>query len=64
MELVKYHLGWKLALNLKLSQGGFHPTTLVYFRQRLIEKGKADMAMRAVLAALQKEGLLPKRRGS
>jgi transposase len=61
MELVKYHLGWKLALNLKLSQGGFHPTTLVYFRQRLIEKGKADLAMRAVLAALQKEGLLPKR---
>ena len=61
MELVKYHLGWKLALNLKLSQGGFHPTTLVYFRQRLIEHGKADMAMRAVLAALQKEGLLPKR---
>jgi hypothetical protein len=61
MELVKYHLGWKLALNLKLSQGGFHPTTLVYFRQRLIEKGKADMAMRAVLAALQEEGLLPKR---
>ena len=61
MELVKYHLGWKLALNLKLSQGGFHPTTLVYFRQRLIEKGKADIAMRAVLAALQKEGLLPKR---
>src|ERR1700740_2119941 len=37
VELVKYHLGWKLALNLKLSEGGFHPTTLVYFRQRLIE---------------------------
>jgi hypothetical protein len=46
---------------LKLSQGGFHPTTLVYFRQRLIEHGKADIAMRAVLAALQKEGLPPKR---
>jgi transposase len=61
MELVKYHLGWKLALNLKLSQGSFHPTTLVYFRQRLIENGKADIAMRAVLVALQKEGLLPKR---
>ena len=37
VELVKYHLGWKLALNLKLSEGGFHSTTLVYFRQRLIE---------------------------
>src|SRR5260221_898206 len=61
MELVKYHLGWKLALNLKLSQGGFYPTTLVYFRHRLIERGKADVAMRAVLAALQKEGLLAKR---
>jgi Transposase DDE domain/Transposase domain (DUF772) len=60
VELVKYHLGWKLALNLKLSEGGFHPTTLVYFRQRLIEHAKSDVAMRAVLAALQKEGLLPK----
>jgi len=61
VELVKYHLGWKLALNLKLSEGGFHPTTLVYFRQRLIEHGKADLAMRAVLEALQKEGLVPTR---
>jgi transposase len=61
LELVKYHLGWKLALNLKLSEGGFHPTTLVYFRQRLIEHGKADLAMGAVLEALQKEGLVPKR---
>ena len=48
VEPVKYHLGWKLALNLKLNEGGFHPTT-------------ADVAMRAVLAALQKEGLIPKR---
>jgi hypothetical protein len=34
LELVKFHLGWKLALNLKLSEGGFHPTTLVYFRSQ------------------------------
>jgi hypothetical protein len=61
VDLVKYHLGWKLALNLKLSENGFHPTTLVYFRQRLIAHAKADVAMRGVLAALQKEGLLPKR---
>jgi Transposase DDE domain/Transposase domain (DUF772) len=61
VELVKYHLGWKLALNLKLSDQGFHPTTLVYFRQRLIEHGKTDVAMRAVLHALQKEGFLSKR---
>jgi transposase len=61
VELVKYHLGWKLALNLKLSDQGFHPTTLVYFRQRLIEHAKSQVAMRAVLEALQKEGLVVKR---
>ena len=26
--------GWKLALNLKLNDQGFHPTPLVYFRHR------------------------------
>jgi len=61
VELVKYHLGWKLALNLKLSDKGFHPTTLLYFRKRLIEHAKSGVAMRAVLAALQKEGLIAKR---
>src|ERR1700726_4124033 len=54
VELVKYHLGWKVALNLKLSDQGFHPTTLVYFRQRLIEHTKTGVAMRAVLEALKK----------
>ncbi|MBV8416392.1 MAG: transposase, partial [Verrucomicrobia bacterium] len=44
-ELVKYHLGWKLALNLKLGAEGFHPTTLVNFRQRLLEAGKSDLAL-------------------
>jgi Transposase DDE domain/Transposase domain (DUF772) len=61
VEMVKYHLGWKLALNLKLGDPGFHPTTLVYFRQRLLEHAKSDLAFRAVLDALQAEGLLPKR---
>ena len=41
VELVKYHLGWKLALNLKLSEEGFHPTTLVYFRQRRLSTPRA-----------------------
>jgi hypothetical protein len=61
VEMVKYHLGWKLALNLKLGDPGFHPTTLVYFRQRLVEHAKSDVAFRAVLEALQAEGFLPKR---
>jgi transposase len=61
VEMVKYHLGWKLALNLKLGDPGFHSTTLVYFRQRLLEHAKSDLAFRAVLDALQAEGLIPKR---
>jgi transposase len=60
-ELVKYHLGWKLALNLKLMADGFHPSTLVHFRQRLLEAGKSDLALRAVLKALEKEGFIAKR---
>jgi hypothetical protein len=61
VEMVEYHLGWKLALNLKLGDPGFHPTTLVYFCQRLLEHAKSDLAFRAVLESLQKEGLVPKR---
>ena len=32
-----YHLGWKYALDLELPYEGFHPTVLVYFRDRLEE---------------------------
>jgi transposase len=61
LEMVRYHLGWKLALHLGLGQAGFHPTTLVYFRQRLLEHAKSDLAFGAVLEALHQAGLLPKR---
>jgi transposase len=61
LEMVKYHLGWKLALNLELEQKGFHPTVLCYFRQRLVEQDQAGAAFGAVLEALQEEGLVPKK---
>ena len=61
VEMVKYHLGWKLALNLNLNDRGFHSTTLVNFRQRLLENDKGHVAFQTVLEALQKEGLIPKR---
>src|SRR5260221_11586873 len=32
--LVKYHLGWQLALNLELNFKGLPHTTLSYFRER------------------------------
>ena len=61
VEMVNYHLGWKLALNLALEEKGFHPTTLVYFRERLLEHEEATLAFRAVLEALEQEGLVAKR---
>src|SRR5256885_13751713 len=60
LEMVKYHLGWKLALNLELEEKGFHPTVLVYFRQRLLEHNQAGVPFEAVLQALQEEGFIPK----
>jgi transposase len=60
-DLVRYHLGWKLALNLEVGERGFHPTTLVTFRQRLVDNEQGKIAFDAVLEALQAEGLVPKR---
>jgi len=36
VEMVRLHLGWKHALNLRINYGGFHPTSLVTFRERLM----------------------------
>lgn len=59
-ELVKYHLGWKLALNLKVSYPGFHHTMLTKFRERLERCEKRDLAMRTIMKALHEEGLVSK----
>jgi len=60
-ELVKYHLGWKLALNLEIGAKSFHPTSLVEFRRRLLEHDKARLAFEVVLEGLVKEGLVPRK---
>jgi transposase len=60
-DLVRYHLGWKLALNLEVCEQGFHPTTLTTFRDRVTNNQQAKLAFDAVLEALQAEGLVAKR---
>jgi hypothetical protein len=60
-ELVKYHLGWKLALNLDLNFKGIHHTTLSYFRERLLANDKADLTMRIISEGLVAAGLVKKR---
>jgi hypothetical protein len=62
VERVRFHLGWKYALGLPVDDAGFHPTTLVYFRQRLLEHHKTRCVFDAILQGLEHQGMV-KRRG-
>jgi transposase len=60
-EALEINLGWKVALGLDLDAPGFHPTSLVYFRDRLLEHEQGRLAFDAILQGLEKAGLVPKR---
>jgi IS5 family transposase len=60
-EALEINLGWKVALGLDLDAPGFHPTSLVYFRDRLLEHDQGRLAFDAVLQGLEKAGLVPQR---
>jgi hypothetical protein len=60
-EHVVYHLGWKYALNLELTDEGFHPTVLVYFRDRLEKKKAERMIFDEVVKLLVELGLVKKK---
>src|SRR5512143_2565503 len=61
LERLRWHLGWKHALGLTVDYAGFHPTTLVYFRQRLLEHQQHRIAFETLLQALEAQGLVPRR---
>jgi transposase len=58
MESVRLHLGWKVALGLSIDHQGFHPTTLVKFRARLLLHGKERLALERTLELATELGLL------
>ena len=60
LELVKMHMGWKYALDMEIDDKGFHPTTLVKFRQRLVEAGAERIGFDAIFDALAQAGLVKK----
>ena len=60
VENVKLHLGWKYALDLELDEEGFHHTTLVNFRQRLVEGEAVRIGFDAIVDALREAGLVRK----
>ena len=60
-EMIRMHLGWKYALDLELDYKGFHPTSLVKFRNRLVAAEAQRVVFDALLEALRSAGLV--RRG-
>jgi len=58
VEQLRYHVGWNLALNRTVGQEVFHPTVLVYFRQRLIDHELSEVVFSTILQALVKAGLV------
>ena len=51
---------WKLALHMEVDEPGFHPTTLLKYRQRLERKGLERIGFEGVLNAMRAAGYLPK----
>ena len=57
-EQMAYHLGWKYALELELAYQGFHPTVLVYFRDRLEENQASRVIFDGIIDLLIEQGLI------
>ena len=57
-EQMAYHLGWKYALELELAYPGFHPTVLVYFRDRLEEHQASRVIFDGIIDLLIEQGLI------
>ena len=58
MEAVRFDLRWKVALGLPLDHEGFHPTSLVRFRARLLLHGKERVVFERSLRLARELGLL------
>jgi transposase len=58
MEAVRFDLRWKVALGLPLDHEGFHPTSLVKFRARLLLHGKERVVFERSLALAHELGVL------
>lgn len=55
---LKFRLDWKIAFELAVDFSGIHPTTLTYFRDRLIANDKASFAFDRILEHLSTKGLI------
>jgi len=61
VERLRYHLGWKYALNHEMNESVFDPTVLVRFRAKLLEHEQARLLFERILEGLQDAGLIPRK---
>jgi transposase len=57
MEAVRFDLRWKIALDLPVDHPGFHPTSLVRFRARLLLHGRERLVFERSLELASELGL-------
>src|SRR3954454_9392150 len=58
MEALRFDLRWKVALDLPVDHRGFHPTSLVKFRARLLLHGKERVVFERSIKLAAELGLL------
>jgi transposase len=58
MEALRFDLRWKVALDLPVDHPGFHPTSLVRFRARLLLHGKERLVFERSLELATELGLI------
>jgi hypothetical protein len=61
VELLRLNLGWKHALNLRIDDPGFHPTSLVTFRERLMGPQDGRLLFDIILQLVHGKGLVQRR---
>jgi transposase len=59
VERTQFDLRWKVALNLPLDFPGFDPSSLSYFRKRLVEHEKERYAFDRLITVARTAGFLP-----
>src|SRR4030043_1505877 len=61
VERLRYHLGWKYALNHEMNDPVFDSTVLVRFRGKLLEHEQGGLLFERIIKGLQDGGLIPRK---
>jgi Transposase DDE domain/Transposase domain (DUF772) len=61
-DALAFDIRWKVACGRSLTQGGFDPSTLVYWRRRIAASDRPDRVFDAVAAVIAQTGILAGRR--